>query len=874
MGDPFSAASSAVGIISLGLATCQQIVDYCSAWRDCDQDIRDLQDKAGGLGSTLISLQQYLIARPATDLMRNDIEIKLQSCQSVIGRLKVKIKSYQLTSSSWTDQIRHVGHKAVYPFKKEGLLEMRDHLQEIQSNLNSSLLVSQLMQTCSLLTTVTDHHVSTTASLVRMESEIAVLQRLLSSPALLQQACNADEAIQATQNVYIPRRPQRGCQCPLKPFSAGQKMHFPTCPRFRSSKQSQTNSNKWSFTSQLLGMSVSVMFASNTGNGGFSICPLLHFRAIVPYDHPSFKAIAELRKPFITIEDIENTINKLHDLFSRGKASPTDVDSNGKTILHRCCFSVDGKLLPSLSRLVQYMIDAGTPLDVVDNNFGYSTLDSLLRIPDILDHVTLDPIIQSSSSITPGVLGYYTALNFKLNLQRIANFLDPDVFNDVVIAIFRRSKDDLKLAVTSFPFLLNTKIRSILPIELSADWAEGIEILLAAGALPRGYALQLAVETNSLASTRMLLRAGCEIGLFLFVLSISTSLLNLLATELASRRQQLKDLAKLHLPSAELARLGIVEDELPDSRAKEICESLTAAGVAVDQKLIVERTDSVFHYCETIESLELLYNAGFKQVDDINYDGWTPILRVGDSYLHKDILPKAHWLLSKGADAYRHYPGSTWTFFHQLFEGLTWCSRKAILTYSKSLKDSKLLSNVSLETMVDDCCCACSGNGCSPELVGFKGLLNDSLDHPFLMRYFDGIFEAMVTINPKQSHTATLVIRLFTFTELDLTHTCCYYLREGRGPPPEIEIERIQEEDTDCLKELEELLKEFNMAYTTLNVPLLQFLRGYWKKRMMEIKTKGPDEEDIIQGQELGVFLKLEREKLWLNPWIEFLVES
>ena len=42
MGDPFSVAGSAVGVISLGLAICQSLISYYGSWKAYDDEIKSL----------------------------------------------------------------------------------------------------------------------------------------------------------------------------------------------------------------------------------------------------------------------------------------------------------------------------------------------------------------------------------------------------------------------------------------------------------------------------------------------------------------------------------------------------------------------------------------------------------------------------------------------------------------------------------------------------------------------------------------------------------------------------------------------------------------------------------------------------------------
>ena len=60
MSDPFSIASGAVGIISLGIQLCKQITDYAEAWRSYDEDIEIIGLKAESLKGPLKQLRDFV----------------------------------------------------------------------------------------------------------------------------------------------------------------------------------------------------------------------------------------------------------------------------------------------------------------------------------------------------------------------------------------------------------------------------------------------------------------------------------------------------------------------------------------------------------------------------------------------------------------------------------------------------------------------------------------------------------------------------------------------------------------------------------------------------------------------------------------------
>ncbi len=52
------------------------------------------------------------------------------------------------------------------------------------------------------------------------------------------------------------------------------------------------------------------------------------------------------------------------------------------------------------------------------------------------------------------------------------------------------------------------------------------------------------------------------------------------------------------------------------------------------------------------------------------------------------------------------------------------------------------------------------------------------------------------------------------------------------------EIEEIHEEDRHMAELLEDLMDEFEVKFSEMNVPLQQFMESYWLPRMQKVKEE------------------------------------
>lgn len=143
MSDPLSIAGSAVGIISLGLSLCGEIVRYARNVQGQSDDIEYLATKASNIRTLMKHLREF-IEETNDDLpdVATDLESKAFGLQTYLNRLEGpigKFKQAQVATESLRSRAQSTWIKAKYHFKKEDLFEVRDCLQSMEMDLNSAL---------------------------------------------------------------------------------------------------------------------------------------------------------------------------------------------------------------------------------------------------------------------------------------------------------------------------------------------------------------------------------------------------------------------------------------------------------------------------------------------------------------------------------------------------------------------------------------------------------------------------------------------------------------------------------------------------------------------------------------------------------------
>ena len=371
------------------------------------------------------------------------------------------------------------------------------------------------------------------------------------------------------------------------------------------------------------------------------------------------------------------------------------------------------------------------------------------------------------------------------------------------------------------------------------------------------------------------------------------TLLPLLIPALVNRRNRLQQLAFEHLPEHLYNSLGICPDRILDKQAYQTCIALADNGVLVPASLTYSnRIQTVYHNLLTPRSAEMLYEAGFLDIDELDFQRATPLMYfnawAGGEYIF--YLP---WLPGKGAHIDCILPSLragdskcmivhrlAWmlgtSFFHVHFQQRNEQSLNQDGALSKFWLYPEQLRNVLAKIfgkpVFDECICSCSNNGCCPAT---KFLLASSIwtrGSKFNMQqvrlwFIDwilGYIEKVGDCNSAPDWLLAEIIRFETFSKLCLTHTCrnmplrCLDARPYYGCLSHEEIKEIREEERLIIAQLDDLVAEFVAKYTELGVSLLEFFEGYWEDRMEEVldKSGSVDEEQIRRFTELGVVLE------------------
>jgi hypothetical protein len=147
MSEPFSVASSAVGIVSLGLQVTQGLVAYYSHFKAFDRDIAEISRKADGLSRILQVLKGPLRKFEIDDApVPAQVRTAISASEEGLRNLNDWIEKYGKVEppGNIEDRLRILKKRTLFPFRRDTLLGLKSTLESLQSNLDTAIHVLHL----------------------------------------------------------------------------------------------------------------------------------------------------------------------------------------------------------------------------------------------------------------------------------------------------------------------------------------------------------------------------------------------------------------------------------------------------------------------------------------------------------------------------------------------------------------------------------------------------------------------------------------------------------------------------------------------------------------------------------------------------------
>ncbi|KAL2846499.1 hypothetical protein BJX68DRAFT_268589 [Aspergillus pseudodeflectus] len=908
MGDPVSVAASAAGLIALGLESCRLIVKYCDNWRGFDSDISNVRLKASGLHSTL-TLIETMLSQNTTILpaIAADIKAKVVENEKWIKEVHTAVTKWQSATptSGLGDKVRGAGKKIAYPFRREALLDTIKVLEGLQMNLHTALLVLQLQQTSVLAKRTeliqTVHSLSsTTLSILQSHHpdspwpEPAVQN--CSGPS--HHVCLPSHVSQpATVASTGTHRRHKRCFCPGIPGLI--QSHHRTCPLYNPRANARTA--RVALSSQWLGISIEVSLSFYRWANGLTISPTLRYHPIVSVNSPAFQIISRMPPLGSRLEEVssfyETAIQELRQLFLDGKASPFDRTPSGATLLHHACGQFQGFwgnfddcYHVSCFQLLQFLVEAGCPVNETAQifNFDGKVVGRQTPMTRLISHRVGGKVVSKFMDLG-AVVTNDELIRYDMLLMLKEAFTQNEegfLVSDPVQAVLMRSEVGLKDLITATQRALSEDNRkpfsdgfNLLSIALS--WPEAFCALLEfypnLTRAERTGLLSAAIRYNVFYAVEALLDLGAPIPAYSFALCGSEAMEVLIMDIFISRRRSLLELAKNTLPRRVQNELGLRDTCLPDANAEAVFLAVKERHPSIDPSLAPADNRPVFHHGLKIEQMDYLYNSGFRDINAPDENGSQAALKITIPWegcalwnitAMQYTISRSLWFFEKGV-ARDTEVGSGQTYFHIIalkiiavleFDIVDFTHRAIdiipnILTSLPQAQRNFLLKHILTSSCWDSCACACSAAGCTPLNVALCCLLNS--DNEWNKDIVPAILKAFITEMQGTTGCGDEVIRLLTFKDLSLTHTCCHmytdeYMYVKVKSFDEGDATEIHDEERILIEEFEVLVEELQKEYETVGIPLWEFIQTHWCERVREYLVEN---EEVITPDLLCVAL-------------------
>jgi hypothetical protein len=146
MTDPFSVAGSAVGVVSLGLTVCKELISYVGHVKDRDVEVELISDRMEKLAEYLEQLQAIVnrVDSQTTTFGSNVTAIAtsgIEACAAALRKIEAKLPSTTNLHNDTTFRGRARAWKTrlAYPFRRDDILFLKDMVESFQQNLTTAL---------------------------------------------------------------------------------------------------------------------------------------------------------------------------------------------------------------------------------------------------------------------------------------------------------------------------------------------------------------------------------------------------------------------------------------------------------------------------------------------------------------------------------------------------------------------------------------------------------------------------------------------------------------------------------------------------------------------------------------------------------------
>ena len=143
----FAVASSAAGLVSLGLVLCDELLKFYESWKGAEDDVKRMYSSVEQLTKTLIYLRRAIQQSQFSRDVVASVEESIRMCESGLMALQkkiLKITNALQANRGWGHKLRSQFERALYPFKESTIVKLKEICSDLQGNLALALETLQM----------------------------------------------------------------------------------------------------------------------------------------------------------------------------------------------------------------------------------------------------------------------------------------------------------------------------------------------------------------------------------------------------------------------------------------------------------------------------------------------------------------------------------------------------------------------------------------------------------------------------------------------------------------------------------------------------------------------------------------------------------
>ncbi|MCJ1261720.1 hypothetical protein MMC22_001586 [Lobaria immixta] len=145
--EAFGAASTAAGLISLGITCCQGLLVYYRSWKDADETVNDMYGSIEALARTFMVLERSISNSTLNKDATQRVNESTESCKQGISALNKKLAKIHLQTdqdSRWKKRSWARLKGTLYPFKESTLMKLKERCNDLRDNLTLAVAALQV----------------------------------------------------------------------------------------------------------------------------------------------------------------------------------------------------------------------------------------------------------------------------------------------------------------------------------------------------------------------------------------------------------------------------------------------------------------------------------------------------------------------------------------------------------------------------------------------------------------------------------------------------------------------------------------------------------------------------------------------------------